>query len=116
MVDTNTKAMIIEMQRILATYTEGYIEDLEKTKDEEARTLLTTQYRAKRDLLIDVYTGVVSRSAPIDHYTPQKFSDSAKHSLGIIDRNISTSSAGERLKSLAVRRKKTFLDRLVGST
>lgn len=112
MEDAKTKAMIVEMQRVLSKYAATYIEDLIDT-DEQERDSLPTQYKAKRDMFIDIYTGSINKNAAIDHYTPQRFTNSAKHALGVIDRSISTSTAGKRLKEIATHPKHTTLDRLL---
>lgn len=101
MIDTNTKEMIQNYQGILAKSTEEYLEALKDTKDEKTKAELKQQYLAGRKLFDDAYTGRVSRDAPISHYTPVRFANNAKRALSTIDRNLSTSSAGQRLKKIA---------------
>jgi hypothetical protein len=109
MTDYNTKQMIVNQQRILSDFALKHNNELAgESKDEKSKAALKQEYKAKRTQFVDVYTGIVSRDAPIDHYTPVRFYNDAKRILGIVDRNLSTSTAGVRLKELATHRTRRF--------
>jgi len=95
----NQKQLRINAHRIIARYTDEYAINLEGAKDEEQKDTLSRKYMAKRKLFEDAYIG---QDAPnIFTYLPLQPFNNAKRVLGTIDRNLSTSSAGERLKELA---------------
>ena len=106
--DDNTRAMIVNLQAVLTKFAEAYFTEIVKADPKDIATL-RQQYLAVRDQFNDIYMGITSRNAPINHYVLQKFTDNAKRALGVIDRNLSTSTAGKKLKEIAAPKRKLFI-------
>lgn len=114
-IEDNKRELISNVQRVLAGYADQRAAELapdrDDFKDEEKREALERRYRAKRQRFMDVTVGIVSQAAQIDQYIPKKFNMDANRSLDAIDKNLSTSTAGMRLRELAAPRK-SILKRL----
>ena len=107
--DDNKRELIANVQRVLAGYADQRAAQLQPDgddfKNEETREKLEQRYRAKRQRFMDVIVGVISKTDQINHYVPQQFFNDAVRALGAIDKNLSTTTAGIRLRELAAPRK-----------
>lgn len=101
----NQRELIANVQRVLAGYADQHAAQLEPSGsdfiNEETRKKLEQQYIDKRQRFMNVIVGVVSQTAQINHYIPKQFEIEAVRALGLIDKNLSTNSAGIKLRNLA---------------
>jgi len=96
----NQKVLRSNAHNALRRYLEQYIEDTKNMTDQSQLDVIYNKYLAKRQLFKDQYLNS-SKAPEIFTYMPSQPFNNAKRVLGTIDRNLSTSIAGEVLKNLA---------------
>jgi nitrogen fixation-related uncharacterized protein len=103
----NQKQLRKTTHEILVGYTKEYVSNLLKEKDVDKIEKLNLEFAKIKQKFKDVYLG---DNADIFTYLPKQPFTNAKRTLNTIDRNLSTSSAGQVLDNIA-KPKRRFCNR-----
>jgi len=105
----NTIERAVNYQRILANLAGKHAIDRMEITDTDELIKDQQKYLLKRQKISEEVIGSNDYGADLRQYTPKLYNQRASEILGIIDRNISVSTAGQEIKKIAEVRKGFFI-------